>query len=193
MRAVVITSPRLYPCLAVRSISLGHTSAESFRGLDYKLCPKCLQASQTEVTGTKKVSGCCVPAFFAGETILSWPVALADETALRAPLRRVMRGHAQNRNAGFHRLVGRKQTKLGECPARKVALRLPNLRPAADARQIFEANRTLGSVGPFGQERPEPEVNFLCLIDWTAVRSLWHFSHLDRSPPFPISWCDRNR
>jgi hypothetical protein len=25
---------------------------------------------QTEVTGTNKVSGCCVPAFFTGETVL---------------------------------------------------------------------------------------------------------------------------
>jgi hypothetical protein len=59
--------------------------AASFRRPVYKFGAKCLQASQTEVTGTNKVSGCYVPAFFTGETVLRWPIALMDKPAFRAP------------------------------------------------------------------------------------------------------------
>ena len=73
------------PRLPVRSISLGRTSAESFRDPDYKLGPKCPYPPQAEVSGTNEVSGCFVPAFFAGETVLARSVAFVDK---QAPARR---------------------------------------------------------------------------------------------------------
>ena len=101
-----------------------------------------------DVAGTNEVSGLLVAAFDTGEAVLRWSVALIHHPALRAPLTRVPGVDQDHRNAGPQRLVRQELPELGEGPTGvSDALRLPNLRPLADMRQVFQPDAAAGAFG----------------------------------------------
>ena len=75
-------------------------------------------------------------------------VALVYGTTFRACPAGVARFDGDHGDACKQRLVAHELAKLIEGPSRKtVALRLSNLRPLADMRQIFQRNRRTGAFG----------------------------------------------
>jgi hypothetical protein len=79
---------------------------------------------------------------------LRFSACLVYHCALRARPAGVAWINSGNRDCLPHRLVLRKLAKLIEGPSCKTAaLRLSNLRPLADVRQVFQRNRRTGAFG----------------------------------------------
>jgi hypothetical protein len=99
-------------------------------------------------SGTNKVGSGLVAAVDTGEFALRFSACLVYHCALRARPAGVAGINSGNRDCLPHRLVLRKLAKLIEGPSRKTAaLRLFNLRPLADVRQVFQRNRRTGAFG----------------------------------------------